>query len=177
MVSACVCVIWGAGQYKPPKKKAYTINMKPMKRTLFLLAFLASSPVYATEIYRWVDENGVANFSSTAPHGAVDGLSTMELEDSTPPDYDPEEDRYGVQAQAERMAALREDMANKREDARERQNRTSRQQPVQYRDPYRYGYPLLGSPPYYPRPPVRPEPPISVPYETVTFRPPGASRN
>ena len=151
--------------------------MKPMKRFLFLLAFLASSSVSATEIFHWVDENGVSNYSSTAPAGDVADVETVNLPDNTPPDYDPEEDRYGVQAQAERMAALREELAQKREDARERQNRAARQQPAQYRDPYRYGQPLFWSPPYYQRPPVRPQPPIAVPYETVTLKPPGLSRN
>ena len=71
---------------------------------LAFLALLASFPAMATEIYHWVDENGVSNFSSTAPPGLAEEVNKMTLEDTTPPDYDPEEDRYGVAAQAERMA-------------------------------------------------------------------------
>jgi hypothetical protein len=41
--------------------------MKPTGFTLFLVAFLASSPVLATEVYHWVDENGVAHYSQHAP--------------------------------------------------------------------------------------------------------------
>jgi len=151
--------------------------MKSTGFALIFLVFLASSPAVATEIYRWVDENGVANFSSTAPPGDVGGVSKMNLEDTTPPDYDPEKDVFDVEGQAERMAALREEQAARREERRKRQRDAVQQQPVQYRDPYQYGRPLFWQPPYYPRPPERPEPPIAVPYETVPFRPPGHSRD
>jgi len=88
----------------------------------------------------------------------------MNLVDTTPEDYDPDEDRYGVEAQAERMAALREKMEQEREDA---------QQAVQYREPYRRYSNGVWLPPIYPRPPVKPEHPIEVPYPTATLRPPG----
>jgi hypothetical protein len=157
--------------------EAYTKDMKPTGFTLFLVAFLASSPVVATEVYHWVDENGVSHYSQHAPTADVAGVSKMILEDTTPPDYDPEEDRYGVEVQAERMASLREEMKEKREAESERQRNAAAQQPVaQYRDPYSYGRPLFWQPPYYPSPPLRPEPPIE-PAPTFPFRPPGLSRN
>lgn len=139
---------------------------------LAFLALLASPPAVATEIYHWVDENGVSNFSSTTPPGLAEEVSKMTLEDTTPPDFDPEEDRYGVAAQAERMASLREELAEKRETRRDRQSNTQQQQPVQYSDPYRYGnYGYWGSG-YYPRPPVTPELPIAEPFlPRVPFRP------
>lgn len=149
--------------------------MKFTGLALFLLVMLAGSPaVAATEIFHWVDENGVAHFSQSAPLSDVAGVSHLTLEDTTPPDYDPEEDRYGVEAQAERMAALREEMAQKRESRRDRQHNSYQQPLVQYREPY-YVSGLL-RPPYYPRPPLRPEPPIAVPYETTTLLPPGSGR-
>ena len=165
------------GKYKPGKKRAYTIDMKSTGHTLFLLVLMASSPVLATEVYHWVDENGVSHYTQNAPSPDVTGVSSMTLEDTTPPDYDPEEDRYGVQAQAERMAALREEMAQKREAERERQRNTPRQQLIQYQQPYNYGYSSFLRPPLYPVPPIRPQPPIEVPYETVTLRPPGSGSN
>ena len=145
--------------------------------TLALLALIASSAAAAQEIFHWVDENGVPNFSQEQPAGEIPGLSKVYLEDTTPPDYDPEEDLYGVEAQAERMNALREDMEKRREAGRQRQ-KTIVQQPVQqYRDPYRfYSLPRL-YPPIYPKPPPKPEPPIAVPDETSTLRPPGRSPN
>ena len=150
--------------------------MKPTGLKLFLLAFCASMPVLATEVYHWVDENGVSHYSQNAPPGDVPGVSTMILEDTTPPDYDPEEDRYGVEAQAERMTSLREEMADKREAQRERQRNAPQQPVVQYQQPYNYGYSPFWRPPYYPSPPMRPEPPIE-PAPTFPFRPPGLNRN
>ena len=143
---------------------------------LFLLAFSASMPVLATEVYHWVDENGVSHYSQHAPATDVDGVSKMILEDTTPPDYDPEEDRYGVEAQAERMASLREEMAEKREAQRERQRNAPQQPVVQYQQPYQYGYSSFLRPPYFPSPPLRPEPFIE-PLPVLPFSPRGLNRN
>jgi hypothetical protein len=141
--------------------------------TLVLLATIAATTLSANEIYHWVDENGVQNFSQTQPAGNTTGVSKMNLVDTTPADYDPEEDLYDVEAQAERMNALREDMEKRREAARERQRNAAQQPVVQYRQPDRYYSRPLLYPPIYPRPPHRPEPPIAVPYPTETLRPPG----
>jgi len=135
-------------------------------------------PAVATEVYHWVDDNGVANFSQIAPAVNVEGVELKTLEDTTPADYDPEEDIYGVEAQAERMAALREEMDEKREAALERRrNETTSQRSVQYQNPYRYGTLPYWRPPLRPVPPIEPLPPIAVPYPTDTFRPPGGIRN
>ena len=143
---------------------------------LFLLAFCASMPVLATEVYHWVDENGVPHYSQNVPTADVTGVSIIILEDTRPPDYDPEEDRYGVEAQAERMALLREEMAEKREAQRERQRNAPQQPVVQYQQPYQYGYSSFLRPPYYPSPPLRPEPFIE-PLPVLPFSPRGLNRN
>ena len=156
--------------------------MNEMRLKTFLVccslgAFCADS-VPAQDVYRWVDENGVVNFSDTAPAAAAAGIETMVLEDSRPSDYDPEEDIYNVAAQAERMAALREEMAAEREARRERQ-REAPQPPVQYHQGVQYGYPF--SFPAYARPPGKPpgrppgggRPPRPEPYDTSTLLPPG----
>jgi len=151
--------------------------MKLTGIVLFLLTCLGSMPVLATEVYHWVDENGVSHYSQNAPGTDVAGVSKMTLEDTTPPDYDPEEDIYGVEAQAERMALLREEMAEKREAQRERERNAPQQPVVQYQQPsYGYGYSDFLYPPYYPRPPLRPVQPIE-PAPTFPFRPPGLNRN
>ena len=150
--------------------------MKSTGFILLLLAFLASMPVLATEVYHWVDENGVSHYSQNAPTADVAGVSKMILEDTTPPDYDPEEDRYGVEAQAERMASLREEMAEKREAQRERQRNAPQQPVVQYQQPYQYGYSSFWRPPYFPSPPLRPEPFIE-PLPVLPFSPRGLNRN
>ena len=87
-----------------------------MKRAVHLITFLvtlllgglAATAVPAQEIYRWVDENGVVNFSDTAPAARSRSVSTVAVEDTRSSDYDPEADIYNVEAQAERMQALRE---------------------------------------------------------------------
>jgi hypothetical protein len=149
--------------------------MKPTVFALFLLAFLASMPALATEVYHWVDENGVSHYTQSAPPADVNGVKKVILQDTTPSDYDPEEDRYGVEAQAERMASLREEMAEKREAQRERQRNAAQQPVVQYQQPYPYGYSSFWQPPYYPRPP-QPVQPIA-PAPIYPFRPPGLNRN
>ena len=144
---------------------------------LALLAMLASTTAAAIEIYHWLDENGVPNFSQKQPDGNIPGVSILNLADSTPPDYDPEEDRYGVQVQAERLYALREEMEQRRNAVRERQKNAAQQQLVQYREPVRRYSHGFWYPPIYPRPPQKPQPPIAVPYRSSTLEPPGRSSN
>jgi hypothetical protein len=141
--------------------------------SLVLLAMIASTATAANEIYSWIDENGVQNFSQRPPDGKIPGVSRLNLVDTTPEDYNPDEDRYGVQAQAERMDALREELEQQREDARERERNAAPQQIIQYREPVRSYSHGIWYPPVYPRPPVRPELPIEVPAPPATLRPPG----
>jgi len=139
---------------------------------------MAAAPVFAIEVYRWVDENGVVHFSQSAPPGNDAGVEVIVLEDSRPSGYDPDEDRYQVAAQAEKMAQLRAEMDKKREMAQER-NLTAPPQPPVTQYPQNGYWPL---PNYYPgvpprpRPPPRPEPPIEIPYPTHTLKPPGQDR-
>jgi len=144
-----------------------------------LLAAMAAFPVLATEVYHWVDENGVVHFSQSAPPGNVSGVELMVL-DTTQPVPDPEEDLYGVEAQAERMALLRQQMAEKRELERERQRQSAGQAPAPNQQADPYGYPVYGRRPHYPgyRPPVKPRPPVRPePYPTDTLKRPGRPRD
>lgn len=137
-----------------------------------LMALAASAPALAVDIYQWVDENGVINFSQIRPADEKLGISKVIMAETTAPEFDPEEDRYGIETQAKRMEALRQEMEERRESQRA-QAPVNTSTAVQYRDPYRrYSYPLL-YPPYRPKPPIRPEPPIAVPYETATLKPRG----
>jgi len=132
----------------------------------------------AQEVYRWVDENGVVNFSDTAPAAAAD-LNTVDLEDTTPRNYDPEEDLYNVAAQAERMQALREQMEKDREARRQQQASAAKQPVPQYprgvNYGYPYGYPVRPRPPI--EPPIEPPRPVPEPYETSTLVPPSQWRD
>jgi len=141
--------------------------------SLPVLLLLTASPVAATEVFRWVDENGVVHFSQSAPPANVPGVTELILEDTERPG-DTDEDLYGVEAQAERMAQLREEMAKKRELAKERNRNQARQPMTQYQQSVLYDYPFYGRPPYFPglRPPSRPEPPLRPgPYPTDSLRP------
>ncbi len=141
-----------------------------------LVAWLISTgtDLFAQEIYRWVDENGVVNFSENAPPGETAEVRKIVLEKSNPADHDPEEDVFNIEATSERMQAYREDMAKRREARLESQRNASQQQVVQYREPRRYGSPLYWYPPYRPQPPIEPQPPVAEPYPTVPYRPPGS---
>jgi len=157
------------------------MKTKPVVNLITALSvmLLGVAPVVAQEIYRWVDANGVVNFSDTAPGAETPGISTVVLEDIRPADYDPEPDVYDVAGQSERMQALREEMARERDARREREQTASHTESPSYDGPVQYGYPVRY--PLYPRPPMRPparpptgpQPPRPEPYETSTLRPPG----
>lgn len=149
-------------------------RQKGKKMFVLLLAGLLSGPAAATEIYKWVDENGVTHFSQTAPDPSVSGVSQQKLRDTTPSDYDPEQDIYGVEAQAERMQQMREEMDEKRQARLEREREAQRQQQVIYRDREYHGYPIYRPGWNYPEHPVLPTPPIARPPEGLLPTPPVA---
>ena len=122
------------------------------------------------EVYHWVDEQGVDHYSQERPPAEVTGVRVLLLEDTTPTEFDPEEDLYGVEEQAIRMAALREEMQQRREAAAERERTAPRPPVVIYPEPYT-SWPWLT--PAYPWRPPRPHPPpIAVPFPTATLAPP-----
>jgi hypothetical protein len=145
---------------------------------ILLAAFcagLALDSALATEVYRWVDEDGVVHFSQMAPPGQETDVSKMSLADTRPSDYDPDADIYGVAEQEKRMKAMRDDMEQRRQDRLERQRQAASQAPVQYRDYESYGYPVYWNPGLRPKPPLRPVPPIARPDPGPgqPIRPPG----
>jgi hypothetical protein len=155
-------------------------------RWILLLAIAACGPAGATEIYRWVDENGVVNFSQTAPPPRVESPEIVAVQDDRPSDWDPDTDIYGVEEQAARMQALRDEMDEKREKRLEQKRHQETLTAPQYREPEPYSYPIywgLGvRPPPWPRPPgARPPgvgPPIARPPQAKgpPMRPPGQGK-
>lgn len=136
--------------------------------TLVLLAVIASTKLAASEIYHWVDENGIPHYSQDRPVGNIQGVSKLQLEDTAPQGNGQVEDVYNIDAHEKRMAAWREEREQKREDARERKRLAAEQQQIQYPQPERdysrsYWYPpIYYRPPYRPphRPPYKPRPPV-----------------
>jgi len=130
----------------------------------------------ANEIYHWVDENGVANFSQHAPGDHVPNVNTLNLPELGPEEAEIDEDPFNVAEQAERMKALREEMAERRAVKRQRDQMAEQRTVIEYRDPepaYPYGF---GNRPHFPnRPPARPEPPIEEKPNISTLKPLGRS--
>jgi hypothetical protein len=141
---------------------------------LFLILSLAPWPANAVEVYQWTDENGVVHFSQWAPTEPEQDVSTLEVDGSQPPGYDPEEDRYNVAANQKYMESLRSDLDARRE-AEKNQSAAAAQQIIQQTVPPEYGtwpvYPGYGQfpsnrPPHKPDRPVKPERPVEEPVHT-----------
>lgn len=131
--------------------------------TGFVLAVLLVAPAVAEEIYKWVDDNGVTHFSQMPPDLSVTGVSQQVVRDTRPSDYDPEQDIYGVEAQAKRMQQLRAEKEERRQARLERERKAREQQAIQYRSRESYGYPLYWPGWANPRPPLLPTPPVARP--------------
>ncbi len=145
---------------------------------LCLAAGLLADAGHAREIYRWVDENGVVNFSDDPPPTDAAEARSITLED-TGSDEAVDEDPFNIEATAERMQAYRDELAQRRESQRaarlERERIAAQRPAVQYQRSG-YVYPWY-RPPYRPIPPIEPQPPTPEPYTTVPFLPPGGGRN
>lgn len=63
---------------------------------------IVSGAVSGTEIYRWVDADGVVHFSDTKPIDEP-SLTTIEIVESDGRDYDPIDDPYSILNQTQRI--------------------------------------------------------------------------
>jgi hypothetical protein len=155
------------------ERNALISNRKTFFVILLLLALTVSTSSADYEVYHWVDENGVPNFSQDRPTAKTPGVRKLKLPDAPPPGQDPEEEVYDVEAHAERMAALRDEREQQRAAALERQRLASLQQPVQVAQPVRYYSRPIGYPPLYHRPKPKPRPPVAEPLPSSTLKLPG----
>ena len=126
--------------------------------TLTLLAAIASTNIVATEIYHWVDENGVSHFSQYRPGADTPNVSTKKVEENAPDQVD---DVYNLEAHEKRMTAWREEREKERKETRERNKQAAQQQPIKHSEPYRDYSHGFWYPPIYNRPPHRPPIPRS----------------
>ena len=136
-----------------------------------LLAAIASANVAASEIYHWVDENGVAHFSQQPPAKDIQNVSTQTIRDTAPTAGVLAEDIYDTKAHEERMAEWRKERDQERKDARDRKEQVARQQALTYPQPESYDRRPYLRPPIYrphPRPPYNPERPIFNPRPPTT---------
>jgi len=140
--------------------------------TLAFIAVIACTTTAATEIYHWVDENGVSHFSQYQPGNDTQNVSKKKLEDTTP---DQVEDVYNLEAHEKRMAEWREEREQERKETRERKKQAAQQQPIKHSEPYNdysrsFWYPpIYNRPPH--RPPHKPQPPVVNPRPHTPFLP------
>ncbi len=81
-------------------------------------------PAAAYEIYKWVDEDGVVHYSQWAPEDSDAEVAKLEFERTNPPGYDPAEDDYSIENQAERIGEQWRAIAEEKE-AREEAERAA----------------------------------------------------
>ena len=107
----------------------------------FLLSLVVSYPTVGGEIYHWVDEDGVMNFSEWAPNPSVVDISRRTITKTNPPDYDPHEDQSSISKQAERTNFRWSELKARRDERRvqriDEAERASRLAPYAY-EPYAY---------------------------------------
>jgi len=107
---------------------------------VLVLLFAWAASANASEIYQWTEEDGVLHFSDTRPEdGAV--VTTLRVQATNPPDYDPLEDPYSIRNQATRTNAVWAELDKAREERQEKRReeakRNLRYAPAPY-DPYLY---------------------------------------
>lgn len=100
-------------------------------------------------------------FTFLPPDKSVTGVSQQVLRDTRPSDNDPEQDIYGVEAQANRMQQLYDEKEKRRQARLEREREARKQQVIQYRSQEYYGYPIYRPGWGNPLPPLLPNPSIA----------------
>jgi hypothetical protein len=127
---------------------------------IIAIAFTANAN--ASDIYRWVDGDGVVHFSDTAPV-ENDEVERLRVNNSNPPGYDPADDPYSIRNQAERMGETWSRLEERREERKEERRKEAARQPVVVYEPYypyRYYRPGYFVPGRQGHRPVRPGPTV-----------------
>jgi len=148
------------------------MNTKRAAKTigLLVLGFVLNTIVMASEIYHWVDENGVSHYSQYKPAGDTPGVSIQKMEASRPPADGQAEDVYNIEAHEKRMTEWREQRQKEREESRDQKNQASQQLQIQYPQPQSSYWGRRG---YYNYRPPQNSPPIVKPrLPSVLPRPP-----
>ena len=103
---------------------------------LFWVALASAWPValVASEIFHWVDADGVNHYSQSPPPTS-DAVQTLQIDGSQPASYDPNEDRYNVAAQAESTQAVYDKMAENRKNKQQAKQNTAANTVIYYPDP------------------------------------------
>ena len=129
-------------------------HMKYLIAISCLTSLVLGNPALGGEIFHWVDEDGVLNFSDWAPADNNVEVAKLVVSNSNPPDYDPGEDQNSILEQAERMNERWSDL-KERQDERRKQ-RLEQEELEQRRYSVEYDYPYYNDSYFYYRPGYRP---------------------
>ena len=146
------------------------INRTIIITTLVLLVFIGSTKVAASDIYHWVDDNGVSHYSQYQPDGDTQNVSKQQLKNKPQPANGDAEDVYNVEAHEKHMAEWREERDEKRADARAHNSQTAQQHSTRNPKSYSAQSGSYWYPPVYGKPPVKPRPPIVRPRPSPGLR-------
>ena len=133
-----------------------------MRNSLFVLNVVVffsawQSVASASEIYRWVSDDGVVHFSDTRPANRT-SVTTLRLRETNAKNYDPSTDPYSILNQAKRISQswMEHEMA-RREREKEQLEEADNGRPYQQSATYSYTYSYTYHPPiaYFPLVPVR----------------------
>lgn len=134
-----------------------------LSAAIVILVTLVSQRAHATDIYHWVDDEGVAHFSDTRPNDDS-GVRTLQVNHSNPTGYDPDEDPYSIANQAKRIndkwSALADQREQRQKARRERVQTVVQHRPSRYAGWRYYDWPGPYQPPYSAKPPWRQLPAI-----------------
>lgn len=133
-------------------------NGKHLSAAILIIGTFVSLHARATDIYRWVDDEGIVHFSDTRP-GDDSGVRTLQVHSSNPPGYDPSEDPYSVANQAKRVNDKWSELADEREKREEKRREQAQQyvqnEPPRYDGLHRVYWPGYYAPMYPSRPSLR----------------------
>ena len=108
--------------------------------SIYVISLVLGNQAFAGEIFHWVDEDGVLNFSDWAPENNNVKVAKLVVSNANPPGYDPSEDQNSILEQAERVNVRWTDLKERQEERRkqrlELEEQQRRLQPVIYEYPY-----------------------------------------
>ncbi len=116
-----------------------------MRITLFVLNVVVffsawQSVANASEIYRWVSDDGVVHFSDTRPANRT-SVTTLTLRETNAKNYDPSTDPYSILNQAKRISqSWMELQMARREREKEQLEEADNGRPYQQSATYSYTY-------------------------------------
>lgn len=122
-------------------------NARHILFPIYAILLGTAQPALGSEIFHWVDEDGVRHFSDWAPKDSSVEVTKVVLADTNPSGYDPASDPNSILDQAQRVNEIWQDIKAEKEERRDErleQARQARSEPsVQYDGPGYSGFPYF----------------------------------